>query len=51
MIKSEKSKIQEELLNKKKILELRIKSFEKQENLLNEQSEKIRNEISQSIKE
>ncbi len=51
MIKSEKSKIHEELLNKKKILELRIKSFEKQENLLNEQSEKIRNEISQSIKE
>ena len=50
MIKTEKSKIREELLDKKKILELRIKSFEKQENFLSEQSAKIRNEVTKSIK-
>jgi prefoldin beta subunit len=45
MIKSEKGKIQEELLNKKKILELRIKTLEKQENSLSEQMDKIRNDL------
>ena len=50
MIKSEKSKIQEELLNKKKILELKIKSFEKQENSLGEQLDKIRDELTKSMK-
>lgn len=49
MIKSQKSKIKEELFNKKKILELRIKSFDKQEESLNEQLEKIRDEITKSI--
>jgi prefoldin beta subunit len=49
MIKSEKSKIKEELLNKQKILELRIKSFEKQENSLTEQLDKLRDELSQSM--
>ncbi len=48
MIKSEKSKIQEELLNKKKILELKVKSFEKQENFLGEQLDKIRDELQNS---
>jgi prefoldin beta subunit len=50
MIKSEKPKIQDELSNKKKILELRIKSFEKQENFLSEQLDKIRNEFTKSVK-
>jgi prefoldin beta subunit len=45
MIKTEKPKILEELLNKQKILELRIKSLEKQENSLREQLEKIRNDL------
>ena len=45
MIKSEKSKIKSELLEKKKILELRIKSFEKQENYLKEKIDKIRGEL------
>lgn len=49
MIKSEKSKISEELLNKQKILELRIKSLEKQEDSLTEQLDKIQNELSKSI--
>lgn len=42
MIKTEKSKIKNELLDKKKILELRIKSFEKQEKSLSEKMENIR---------
>jgi prefoldin beta subunit len=50
MLKTEKSKIKEELLNKQKIMELRIKSFEKQENILSEQLEKIQEEITNSMK-
>ncbi len=46
MIKSEKSKIKEDLLDKQRILDLRVKSLEKQENSLTEQLEKIQNEIS-----
>ena len=45
MIKSEKSKIKEELLNKKKLLEIRINTFEKQEATLSQQLEKLRNKI------
>jgi len=51
MIKSEKSKIKEELLNKLKILEIRIKSFEKQEHSLAEQLEKLRDEVTKSMQE
>lgn len=50
MIKTEKSKIREELLSKQKILELRIKSLEKQESSLSEQLDKIRNELTKSVK-
>jgi len=45
MIKSEKPKIRAELEDKKKILELRINSFEKQENIFAGQLEKIREEF------
>jgi prefoldin beta subunit len=45
MIKTEKSKIKEELLNKQKILELRIKSFDKQEEIMTTQLDKIRDEL------
>lgn len=51
MIKSEKSKIEEELLNKLKILELRIKTLEKQESSLGEQLEKLREEVTTSMDE
>jgi len=51
MIKSEKSKIKEELLNKQKILELKIKSFEKQENSLTEQLEKLQEEVQKFMKD
>ena len=50
MIKSEKSKIKEDLENKKKILELRVKTFENQEISLKEQLEKIHKEITESVK-
>ncbi len=51
MIKSEKSKIRNELEDKKKILDLRIKSVEKQESSLTEQIEKLREKISSSKNE
>jgi len=50
MIKSEKSKIKNELLDKQKILEMRIKSFEKQEGIFNEQLDKLREEITKNMK-
>ena len=50
MIKTEKSRIKDELLEKKKILDMRIKAFEKQENYLREKLDKIREEISSSLK-
>ncbi|MFA4952936.1 MAG: prefoldin subunit [Candidatus Pacearchaeota archaeon] len=45
MIQTEKKKIKGELENKKKLLELRTKNFERQESLLTEKMEKIREEI------
>lgn len=45
MIKYEKSKIKEEVLNKIKILELRVKTLEKQESSFSERLEKLREEI------
>lgn len=45
MIKSDKKKIKEELENKMKILNLRIKSFEKQEDSFSSQLDVLRGEI------
>lgn len=45
MIKTNKLKIKEELSNKEKILNLRIKSLEKQESIITEQLNKIRGEV------
>jgi prefoldin beta subunit len=50
MIKTEKGKTHEELLSKQKILELRIKSLEKQEIPLAEQMDKIRDELTKSMR-
>ena len=50
MIKSDKSKIREELNDKKKILDLRVKALEKQESSLTEEVEKIREKFSNSEK-
>jgi prefoldin beta subunit len=48
MLKSDKLKIKEELIDKQKMLQLRISTFEKQEKFLTEQLEKFRDEISKS---
>ena|SRR3989344_4073161 len=45
MIKSDKSRIKDELSNKEKLLDLRIKSFEKQEISLIEKIDSLRKEI------
>lgn len=50
MIKTDKSKMKEELSNKEKILSLRIKTIEKQETSLTEQVNILRAEIMKSIK-
>ncbi|MDP2628510.1 MAG: prefoldin subunit beta [Nanoarchaeota archaeon] len=50
MIKTDKKKINEELSNKEKILELRIKNIEKQESSLTERLEKLRDVIMKGIK-
>lgn len=45
MIKSEKNSLSKDLNDKKKILELRISSVEKQEKSIEEKSDKLRKEI------
>ncbi len=50
MVKTEKSKIKEELENKKKILELRTKTMETQENSFTEQLGKLREEAMKTMK-
>ena len=49
MIKTEKEKVKKELKDKQKILEIRTKTLEKQENLFTEQLEKLREEIMKSV--
>ncbi len=48
MIKTEKAKMNEELSNKKKLLEVRMNAFEKQEKALTEKIEEIREEFMKS---
>ena len=50
MVKSDKKKVQEDLGNKKKMLELRTKTFEKQEKSMAEQAEKLRDEVMKTMK-
>lgn len=50
MIKSDKKKIQEDLKNKEKFLDLRIKTIEKQESSITEKLDKLREEVMKSIK-
>jgi prefoldin beta subunit len=49
MIKSEKQKIISDLEEKKKILEIRINSLEKQEKLVSDKAESLRKEINSLI--
>jgi prefoldin beta subunit len=51
MIKTEKSKVKNELAEKQKILDLRIKTFEKQEAYLKEKLDRIREELTNSLKQ
>ncbi len=50
MIKTDKSKIKEELSEKNKILHLKMKTLEKQEAYLNEKLSKIQEDINPSAK-
>ena len=45
MISADKEKTKEELSNKEKLLDLRIKSIEKQENSLTEKMDSLRKEV------
>ncbi|MBU0959244.1 MAG: prefoldin subunit [Nanoarchaeota archaeon] len=45
MIKTDKKRVEEELENKQKLLDLRLKSLEKQEASTTEQLEKIRDQV------
>ena len=45
MIKADKKKVEEDLTNKQKLLDLRLKSLEKQEVSATEQLEKIRDQV------
>ncbi len=45
MIKTDKKSMKEELINKEKIIDLRIKSFEKQEHALSGKLEELQREV------
>ena len=49
MIKTDKSKIKKELLNKQKIIDIRMKTLEKQESSLSEKVKEIREEIMKTV--
>jgi len=49
MIKTQKSKVKEELKNKEKILDLRMKTIEKQEKSLTEKLGELREEVMSSM--
>lgn len=49
MLKSNPDEIKKELEEKKKLLNLRISSIEKQENLLEEKSDELKNELTSSF--
>jgi prefoldin beta subunit len=50
MIKSDKEKIKEELINKEKILGMRIKSIEKQENTISKRLDDLRDKLQNNTK-
>jgi prefoldin beta subunit len=50
MLKTDKKKLDEELINQQKILELRIKTLEKQEQELNNKIDSLRKDIFQDSK-
>jgi len=50
MIKSDKEKVKEELINKEKILGMRIKSIEKQENTISKRLDDLRDKLQNNTK-
>ncbi|HTY44283.1 MAG TPA: prefoldin subunit beta [Patescibacteria group bacterium] len=50
MVKSDKKKMLEELANKEKILNLRIKTIDKQENSITERLERLKEELAEKKK-
>lgn len=50
IVKSEKGEVEKELQNKKDIFKLRLSALEKQEQILRENSEKLRSEIVKKLK-
>jgi prefoldin beta subunit len=50
MLKAKKEDVEKELTQRKDILSLRVKSIEKQENSIKEDSEKLRAEVMKDIK-
>lgn len=50
MIQTDKEKMKKELKDKEKLLDLRLKTIEKQENSLTGQLEKLRDEIMKTMK-
>jgi prefoldin beta subunit len=51
MLKANKEEVEKELKEKKDILNLRVKSIEKQENSFSEKLEKIREQVTKEIKQ
>jgi prefoldin beta subunit len=50
MLKTDKKKIQDELSNKEKILDLRLKAIEKQEKQFTDRANELRDELMKSVK-
>ena len=50
MLKTDKKKIQDELSNKQKILDLRLKAIEKQEKQFTDRANGLRDELMKSVK-
>ena len=50
MIKSKKDSLDKEMKDKKNLLELRVKNFDKQEDSLKDRLEKLREEVMKEIK-
>ncbi|MBS3089377.1 prefoldin subunit beta [Candidatus Pacearchaeota archaeon] len=50
MIKTEKKNITKDLNEKKRVIELRAQSFEKQEKIIEDKASKLRAEVTESVK-
>ena len=51
MISSSKEQLEQELQQKKEVLEIRIKNLQKQEDLIKEKAKKLQQEVVQDMKD